>query len=162
MLDKIEYFTDIQLWPRTVQPSQWLANFSDNERPYAVHLLNSFVHFNVEIVDQLFASAFQLLSIEVIPAGTSIDEAMQAWTQFRAQALITPVNGEEPSPADSGYRFATKARDLLGIKPRQLVTHESALKAVMGDATIPVIFVDDLCGIREPVSESLESTSQRE
>ena len=146
VLEKIEYFTDIQLWPRTVEAERWLDNFSGSERPYAVHLLNSFTHFNEDMVDQLFVSAFQLLSSEVPPVGASLKEAIQAWTRFRARALITPVGGEEPSPADSGYRYASKARDLLGIPPSRLVTHESALRAVIRDATVPVIFVDDFVG----------------
>ena len=151
VLEKIEYFTDIQLWPRTVQPKRWLDNFSDSERPYAVQLLNSFVHFNEDIVDQLFVSAFQLLSSEVLPVGASSHEAVGAWNQFRARALITPVSGEEPSPADSGYRYASKARDLLGIPSSRLVTHESALRAIVRDATLPVIFVDDFVGSGEQI-----------
>ena len=146
VLEKIEYFSDIQLWPRTVQPKRWLDNFSDCERPYAVHLLNSFAHFNQEIVNQLFVSAFQLLSCEVLPVGATLDEAVQGWIDFRNRVLITPVNGENPSPADSGYRYASKARDLLNIPSHQLVTHEDALKAVVSDATRPIIFVDDFVG----------------
>ena len=149
VLEKIDYFSDIQLWPRTVQPKRWLDNFSDYERPYAVHLLNSFTHFNQEIVSQLFVSAFQLLSCEVLPEGAPLGEAVKAWTSFRDRVLITPVNGENPSPADSGYRYATKARDLLGIPPSQLATHEDALKAVISDATRPIIFVDDFVGSGE-------------
>ena len=146
VLEKIEYFSDIQLWPRTVQPKRWLDNFPDCERPYAVHLLNSFVHFNQDIIDQLFVSAFQLLSAEVLPVGATLDEAVQAWADFRSRVLITPVSGENPSPADSGYRYATKARDLLNIPSSQLVTHEDALKAVVTDVTRPIIFVDDFVG----------------
>ena len=146
VLEKIEYFSDIQLWPRTVQPKQWLDNFSNSERPYAVHLLNSFAHFNQEIIDQLFMSAFQLLSCEVLPVGVPLNEAVQAWIEFRKRVLITPVNGENPSPADSGYRYASKARDLLDIPSSQLATHEDALKAVVSDATRPIIFVDDFVG----------------
>ena len=146
VLEKIDYFSDIQLWPRTVQPKRWLDNFSDSERPYAAHLLNSFVHFNQEIINQLFVSAFQLLSCEVLPAEAPLDEAVQAWADFRNRVLITPVSGENPSPADSGYRYASKARDLLGIPPSQLATHEDALKAVVSDATRPIIFADDFVG----------------
>ena len=146
VLEKIDYFSDIQLWPRTVQPKRWLDNFSDCERPYAVHLLNSFVHFNQDIINQLFVSAFQLLSCEVLPAGAPLDEAVQAWADFRNRVLITPVSGENPSPADSGYRYASKARDLLDIPPSQLATHEDALEAVVSDATRPIIFVDDFVG----------------
>ena len=146
VLEKIDYFSDIQLWPRTVQPERWLDNFSDRERPYAVHLLNSFAHFNQEIVNQLFVSAFQLLSCEVLPVGAPLDETVQAWTDFRNRVLITPVNGETPSPADSGYRYASKARDLLDIPSSQLATHEDALKAIVSDATRPIIFVDDFVG----------------
>ena len=151
VLEKIEYFTSILLWPRTVQPQRWLDNFSDSERPYAAHLLNSFAHFNQEIVDQLFMSAFQLLSCEILPVGATLDEAVQAWTQFRDRALITPVSGEDPSPADSGYRYATKARDLLGFPQSQLATHEQALKALVRDATQPIIFVDDFLGSADQI-----------
>ena len=147
VLEKIDYFSDIQLWPRNVQPKRWLDNFSDCERPYAVHLLNSFVHFNQEIVDQLFVSAFHLLSCEVVQVGAPLDEAVQAWTDFRNRVLITPVNDENPSPADSGYRYASKARDLLNIPSCQLATHEDALKTVVSDATRPIIFVDDFVGL---------------
>ena len=146
VLEKIEYFVDIQLWPRTVQPERWLDNFSDSERPYAVHLLNSFAHFNPDIVNQLFMSAFQLLSCEVLPLEAPLDEVVQAWAEFRKRVLITPVNGEIPSPADSGYRYAGKARDLLSIPSCHLATHEEALKAVVSDPTLPIIFVDDFVG----------------
>ena len=145
-MEKIDYFSDIQLWPRTVQPERWLANFSDCERPYAVHLLNSFVHFNQDIIDQLFVSAFQLLSCEILSAEAPLDEVVQAWDDFRNRVLITPVSGEIPSPADSGYRYATKARNLLNIPPSQLATHEDALRTVVSDATRPIIFVDDFVG----------------
>ena len=146
VLEKIDYFSDIQLWPRTVQPKRWLSNFLDCERPYAVHLLNSFVHFNQDIVDQLFVSAFQLLSCEVLPEGAPLDDASRAWSDFRNRVLITPVSGESPSPADSGYHYASKARYLLDIPLPQLATHEDALKAVVLDATRPIIFVDDFVG----------------
>ena len=146
VLEKIDYFSNIQLWPRTAQPKRWLDNFSNGERPYAVHLLNSFTHFNQEIVSQLFVSAFQLLSCEVIPAGFPLVKAAKAWNDFRDQVLVTPVSGEDPSPADSGYRYATKARDLLDIPSCQLVTHEEALKAVMEEPTRTIIFVDDFVG----------------
>ena len=146
VLEKIDYFSDIQLWPRTVQPTRWLDNFSDCERPYAVHLLNAFAHFNQDIINQLFVSAFQLLSCKVLPAGAPLDEAIQTWTDFRNRVLITPVHGENPSPADSGYRYASKARDLLDIPQSQLATHEDALNAVVYDPTRPIIFVDDFVG----------------
>ena len=134
VLEKIDYFSDIQLWPRTAQPKRWLDNFPDWERRYAVHLLNSFAHFNQEIVNQLFVSALHLLSCEVVMEGTPLDEAKKAWSEFRSQVLVTPVNGENPSPADSGYRYASKARDLLNIPESQLVTHEDALKVVASGA----------------------------
>ena len=131
--------------------SDGLTIFQAYERPYAVHLLNSFAHFNQEIVNQLFVSAFQLLSCEILPEGAPLDEAVAAWDDFRDRVLITPVNGENPSPADSGYRYATKARDLLGIPSSQLATHEDALKAVVSDATRPIIFVDDFLGSGEQI-----------
>ena len=146
VLEKIKYFTDIQLWPRTVQPERWLRNFTEGERPFAIHLLNSFTHFNQDIINQLFASSFQLLSCEVVPEEAPFDEVAQAWADFRSRVLITPVSGERPSPADSGYRYASKARDLLRIDETQVVSHADALEAVVADATQPVVFVDDFLG----------------
>ncbi len=146
VLEKIEYFADIQLWPRTVQPKRWLSNFSEAERPFAIHLLNSFTNFNQDIVNQLFVSSFQFLSCEVVPDSAPLDEVVRAWTEFRTRVLITPVSGERPSPADSGYRYASKARDLLRIDSSQLVTHADALRAVVADPTQPVVFIDDFVG----------------
>lgn len=146
VLEKIEYFTDINLWPRTVQPKRWLENFTEEERPFAIHLLNSFTHFNQDIIDQLFASSFQLLSCEVVPEAVPFDEVARAWADFRSRVLITPVSGETPSPADSGYLYASKARDILRVDETQLVSHADALKEVVADATRPVVFVDDFVG----------------
>ena len=98
VLEKIDYFSDIQLWPRNVQPKRWLDNFSDCERPYAVHLLNSFVHFNQEIVDQLFVSAFHLLSCEVVQVGAPLDEAVQAWDRFSQSGSDHSGKRREPVP----------------------------------------------------------------
>ena len=151
VLEKLDYFSDIQLWPRTAQPKRWLDNFLDSERPYAVQLLNSFVHFNEDIINQLFVSAFQFLSCEVLPPEVPLDKAAQAWTDFRDRVLITPVSGEDPSPADSGYRYASKARDLLEIPSTQLVSHEDAIKAVIADARRPIVFVDDFVGSAQQI-----------
>jgi hypothetical protein len=58
-----EYFVDTQLWPlhHKLNAKGWLDNFTDVEKPFAVHLLNGFLYFCPDLVDQMFKNAFQSL-----------------------------------------------------------------------------------------------------
>jgi hypothetical protein len=50
---------DVQLWPyrNDMDPRRWLANFEEEEMGHAVALLNSFLYFSEQLVDELFVAA---------------------------------------------------------------------------------------------------------
>ncbi len=52
------------------------------------------------------------------------------WNAFLGRALFTFVEGEVSSPADSGYAFARRARDILGI-PEERILHPSDVLSIL-------------------------------
>ena len=117
VLSKLRYLTDVQLWPITphVDPLPWLDNFTPEERPYAVHILNVFLYLSDPIVDAIFLSTVHFLSSAVTARTTSLADAQSRWRHFLSTARVTYVQGEHPSPTDSGHLFVRKARQLLSI-----------------------------------------------
>src|SRR5689334_2415032 len=73
VLEKADYFVDVQLWPlqKTLNARGWLGNFLDNEKEHATHLLNGFLYFSPALVDQMFTAAFQSLSSRFHTPGGS-------------------------------------------------------------------------------------------
>lgn len=145
VLKKCAYFRDVGLWPRTevVSPEQWLSNFTDEENPYAVQLLNSFQYFSEDLTNELFAAAFQGISSHVwLKHGPSV---ASVWASLVDRALICPVEGERPNPTDSGYLFARRARQLLEIDEARILRPRDALFRLLASSA-PVVFVDDFVG----------------
>src|SRR5579863_1522053 len=147
VLAKCDYFLDLQLWPlrMTLDPERWLSNFTSTEHEYAIHLLNSFMFFSVDITNAMFISAFQALSMSVRKPGDSLSMVQSAWRAFCDTALITYVTGEAPNKTDSGLVFARKARPVLGFPEERIVSPDQAARLAEAHS-IPVIFVDDFVG----------------
>ncbi|MBL8216468.1 MAG: hypothetical protein JNK87_37465 [Bryobacterales bacterium] len=145
VLDKCDYFTDVQLWPASdILDSQgWLTNFRDNELPYAIRLLDFFMYFSERVVDALLYSAFQRLS-SVSPDHSGPMTGLE-WRSFVDTALLTYVTGEDPNVTDSGFTFARKARQVLGVSEGNVVAPDAALQRLL-QAPRPVVFVDDFVG----------------
>lgn len=145
---KVEYFVDVHLWPRETRlnPEGWLSNFQEHEKDHAVHLLNAFLYFSADLTDELFKAAFQQLSRNIVPINGPYVTARAAWRQFRTDVLVTHVTGEQPNDTDSGYLFARKARQVLGIKESNIVAPEEALQRLSNTGPCPVLFVDDFVG----------------
>jgi len=145
VIKKCTYFRDVGLWPRTevLDPEAWLGNFSGEELPLAIHLLNAFQFFSYDLTDALFVAAFQGISSEVWRRSGSATKA--AWRSLVDRAIVTPVEGERPNPTDSGYLFASRARRLLEIPENRILRPPDALRQVVAVAT-PVVFVDDFVG----------------
>ena len=59
---------------------------------------------------------------------------------------ITYVEGEEPNPTDSGYLFARKARQILGIDQGQILRPAEVIKQLPANPDQPVLLVDDFVG----------------
>jgi hypothetical protein len=93
VLKKCDYFVDIQLWPRIsrLNPEGWLSNFREGERDHAVHLLSAFLYFSKELIDEMFAAAFQRLSYHVVAPAAPFVQAQAEWDSFRREVLVTHV-----------------------------------------------------------------------
>jgi len=149
VLSKCNYFVDVQLWPikDSLDPEAWLSNFLPDELEHAVNLLNSFQYFSETLVNQMFIAGFQMFSNQIRKQKDSYLEAKTAWHNFIDNALITPLRGEIPSIADSGFIFARKARQQLGLKERQLLNKEECLELLQkSTGPFSIIFVDDFLG----------------
>jgi hypothetical protein len=147
VLEACDRLVDFSVWPRRkIDYRTWLDNFDRADRPIAVHMLSRFTFFSHELVDQLFRSAFQNLSNVVIPPSTSATVRRDLWTRFTDEAIIVPLMGEEPNVSDSGFGFARKARQLLGIAEERLLQPAQAVALIASGGTSPVVFVDDFVG----------------
>lgn len=144
---KCDFLVDTQLWPlhQRLDPHGWLGNFGNDERPFAVHLLNSFMYFSNVLLDQLFVSAFRGLSRHVTTAK-SRSARIQEWKTFLADVIVTFPTGETPSNADSGYLFARRSRDLVGIDENRILSPDKALYELEVGNAKHIVFVDDFVG----------------
>lgn len=129
-----------------MDPQGWLGNFTDEELPYAMVLLDSFLFYSESLVEAMFLSAVQSISAEVVEEATSIAHAKALWSSFIARLRVTLVEGETPNPTDSGYLFTRMARQVLGIDQSQIVEPDEALSNVRRDPSLVVLFVDDFVG----------------
>lgn len=148
VISKCNYFVDVQLWPvrSVLRPEEWLSNFSVQELPHAVQLLNAFMYYSEPLVNDLFAASFQSLSRHFRGPNDTFLRAQAAWSDFVDTVRITYVTGERPNPTDSGYLFARKARQILGIRESQVMFPEAVAAEVATSGPWPVVFVDDFVG----------------
>jgi hypothetical protein len=128
-----------------MNPRLWLENFNQSEKEHAVHLLNGFLYYSVELMDQMFRSAFQSLSSYLYSDGDSFLSFQTKWRLFVESVIVTYVSGEIPNPADSGLTFARKARQVLEINEGRIMNPEEAIRRLM-DKPGAVLFVDDFVG----------------
>ena len=123
----------------------WLDNFTPGERPYALSILSAFLYLSNPIIDAMLYGAVHSLSCRL--AGRMVSTSVRPWwREFLSRVKFTYVQGETPGPTDSGYLFARKARQVLGIPERQIVDPIEALHALVHDPRTPVVFVDDFVG----------------
>ena len=146
--DLWQYFVDVGIWPKRARldPVGWLKNFSTQESPLALRLLQGFTYFSSEFVQQMFRATFLNVSQLVVTQKGNYLSAKSEWSRFMATARIVRVTGEKPSDADSGYLFARYARDLLNFPEAQVVSPEKALADLIQRPDGSVIFVDDFVG----------------
>ena len=100
---QMRILSSIGIWPKkdVLDPELWLRNFCPDELDHALYLLNAFMYFATDLVDQVFST-----SIRTIGRLMTGDQ----WARFLGNVLVTPVTGEEPNVTDSGNVFARKAR----------------------------------------------------
>jgi hypothetical protein len=146
-LDACERLVDLHAWPiNRLDPNGWLDNFGEPDKSFAAHMLSRFMFFSDELVNALFLAAFQSISNRIRTQWQPRAEANREWNQFLNSAYITIVQGEVPNVSDSGFLFARKARQILGMPQEQLLSPEEALRAALTGFCGPIIFVDDFVG----------------
>jgi len=148
LLAKCEYFVDAHIWPlrHKLDPERWLSNFTAAELDHALHLLNGFIYFSQDLVDQMFLSAFHSICTSLRQPGDSYLATGSQWDRFRHTALVTRVTGESPSDTDSGFHFSRMARRVLGLPEERIMSPEQVLKALLDGGPRDVVFVDDFVG----------------
>ncbi len=147
VLDACDRLIDLAIWPRgKIEYRGWLQNFERADRPLAVQMLSRFTFLSHALVDRLFVSAFHDVSNHVGQRGQDFPTRQAKWQAFCAQAIVVPVMGERPNPSDSGWGFARKARQLLGIAEGKLMHPQEAVEAIAAGSTAPIVFVDDFVG----------------
>lgn len=151
VLEACGRLVDFNAWEQTkIDPEGWLSNFDSSERPFALILLSRFTFLADHLVDQLFRSAFQNLSNVLFgDQWPDFKVVTNGWRSFCNRALITIVQGENPNPSDSGWLFARKARQAVGIDQDQLREPREIVATLAGGFAGPVVFVDDFVGSGE-------------
>lgn len=153
--------TALQAWPFSkINVDQWLSNFDDRDRPFALHMVSQFIYLNDQLVDAQFLSSFQGLSNIMQLQWEPFGDAQRRWNTFLSTCLIVPVQGEHPSPADSGYTFARKARQILRIQENQLVNLDHAIAMIDAGQNLPIVFVDDFVGSGEQFTKTINRVSR--
>lgn len=158
VFNKCNYFVDVQLWPfgTKLNPSSWLENFSDNDRSFAIQLLNNFLFFPDVLMDEMLKSAFMGIRNHLCSSNDPLASIQTIWKSFMHSALITTVTGETPNISDSGFTFARKARQILGICEPNLLENVEVLKRLANGPPLPVVFVDDFVGSGNQFKETWE------
>ena len=144
LLHKFKYYQDIRLWPKNSEFDYegWLENFSVDEQPIAQRILDFFVYFPDDIIDQLFRTV-------VGRAGYFFKKYDSTWSNesFSNNCWYSFVPGEDPNAADSGYIYTRKVREVLGVPQDRLKTFGEILM-LLDETQTPqnVILTDDFVG----------------
>ena len=153
VIGKVRYFRHIQAWPirQYLDAEAWLQNFTADEKPYAVELLNSFLYFPRHVLDALFGAAFQGLSRRVRPASGSYLQARNSWRTFVDNVIVTFPRGHGLVGAEHGLPFIRRASASVGVADGQVMEPDEALGTVVRDAergraVRPVVFVGAFAG----------------
>jgi hypothetical protein len=148
VIQKAEFFADLHIWPerQKLDPYGWLSNFSDAERPLAVHVLNVFLFFNESLSEALMRSAVQSLSAEIAVRATSLSDAKATWRAFLASLTVSYVHGERPQATDSGHLFVRKARQVLDLADDQILEPAEAIAALLQQSEGTLLLLDDFVG----------------
>jgi hypothetical protein len=143
LLSKCDGFVDVQIWPPsyTLDPQGWLSNFREEELPFALALLDSFVYFSEPMVDRLLEEAFtKVISqhVRMVPGGRVSVE--------RNRVCFTHVTGPIPRVTDSGQLIARKVRQVLRVPETDILSPRDTVRGLLASRYDTVVIVDDLLG----------------
>ncbi len=148
---------NVRVWPlkSDLDPQRWLGNFNEQERHVAVHLLDQFMYFSEELLDAIFLSGFQRISMSMLDPRNPVALG-PIWDNFLESVIVAPVQGEDESIADSGNLYVRKARQVIGLSESNLFDPYEAPAAAMQENR-PLVLVDDFVGTGQQLITMWES-----
>ncbi|MET4107664.1 hypothetical protein [Hymenobacter sp. UYP22] len=151
--ERYAFLRRIGLWPRQMQPEQWLENFiGADELEVAYDLLKNFMYYPKDMLRELQRCAIRKIMPYVLDFTGSAAEAKTTWASVARRMIIVPVQDDvTPSSADSGYNYARLARETFDLLPRQVP--KDFMDLLLSWLQLPedglanvVVFVDDFVG----------------
>ena len=137
------------IWPSNdpgrVRPNPWLGNFTAADQPIAAALVDVFVYFPDAHVHQLMCRALTRLFQSFAGTDRSCENRKHRIVDHLSRTLFVPVEGEVPSPADSGNYMCRVVRQTLELSDSSVATPTAALTQYIADDKI-IVFVDDMVG----------------
>lgn len=145
VLSKCDFLTETHLWPlrAKLDPRGWLSNFTDDELQTAVLLLDGFLYFPADFIDELFIAGFRSLTRYFV--GRSEEETVTKWNEFFDNVILTGIGGELPNVSESSNYFLRRAKQKLEIPEDRILSNDEAIIA-LHEKPGPVVFVDDFLG----------------
>jgi hypothetical protein len=144
-IERADFFRRIQTWPLNdvLNYKGWLNNFSTlEEKVIASHILKFFTFYPDSMINQMLKAVIGY-------CGEYFVSHFSDWRHddFKKRCIYSFIPGETENPTDSGYQYARKLRNALGIPEERIVDYRllhSFLEKTVEDA--PIIFVDDFVG----------------
>jgi hypothetical protein len=144
-VERADFFRRIQIWPLNdvLNYKGWLNNFSiPEEKVIASHILKFFTFYPDAMLNQMLKAVIGY-------CGEYFAAHFTDWQHddFKKKCIYSFIPGETANPTDSGYQYARRLRNALGIPEEKIVDYRSLhffLENSGNDA--PVIFVDDFVG----------------
>ena len=137
---------DARIWPidsPSISPLEWLGNFAQEDQATAAALLECFVFFPEPQIESMWRTIIRkLISSNFGGVGISAHADARSWL---SQVVFTPIEGERPSPVDSGNVMCRKIRQILGPEFDSQFHHAAqALDRFVNGAHL--LLVDDFVG----------------
>ena len=148
VLSDRDFFANIGVWPGSLimDPKGWLENFSQDDNPLALELLNSFTYFNSSQVQKLISTGFMRIgSLDL--DESNVRDLESRWEKFCQDVVVSYPVSIPANPSDSGHMFVRVLREQFDINDEQICEPTELLrKLIKARHPFPVVFVDDFSG----------------
>lgn len=143
VLEICDSYIDMQVWSvePAIQANLWLQNFTEEEKPYAEHLLASFLVFNEKMSRALLKAAYQKCYRDAIERGIVKNKE-----EFLKETIFSTVDIEDINMTSSGYNVCRMARHCLDIPEEQFLPKREALNKLTSKTAKIIILLDDFIG----------------
>ena len=143
---RIDFFRSVQVLPKRKDLNEkgWLSNFEEGtERNIACHLLDYFMYYPKDMIDQMLITAVGRSAYE-------LSTSLRSWSHsdFKNKCFYSFIPGENPNPTDSGHIFTRKLRDTLNIPEERILNYNEIHTKLQVNTIEPhtIILVDDFVG----------------